>query len=644
MHRSPRPLIFAAAIILFALAGISPAKAQMALNLNRLIPTHALDAATPDARERQNYADAGPMSDEEVQAFLTRPRNWFRSIGAGGSPYTKPVALDAFAKVLSDEDEKAYREAFRLIGQGKLHEAALAAGEAKDDVLMGHVQAALLLANKHAAYAELQGWMEKNNALPEAGDVYERASKVKEKGAQQCLKPNAATGFGGNVEHADGGGNLAWEGEGLISAVPQAKRAEFTKVMKKDKAEDVQAWLDAEKQAGHLDDASVTAAIFAYSENLMRRGQSAKAWPFLKTADAAKANFSANALAYAQWIKGLVAWVAKDYPASYASFSALTEAKDLPGPNRAAASFWAARAADRVGHKEDATKFIELAAKYPRSFYGILAVSHNNAAPEYNWTMPGFDAGQAQEIKNTPAGKRALALLQLDERVMAEAELRNLEGHDGIYPALLALANRYGLPSLAMQVGSVVGQGRYDAALYPLMPWQPAGGYASDPALVLAVAKNESHFNHIARSPKGAAGLMQVMPQTAEHVRVGASRNLYDPEVNVTLGDRYLDMLTRTPGVKDNLLLLIGSYNCGSESLVRLHDASIKQNGDDALLFIETLPIKETRDYMQKVMATYWVYRARFNKPLTAMAELAIGRWPHYRPNDMKQTASATSY
>src|SRR5262249_43455980 len=98
------------------------------------------------------------------------------------------------------------------------------------------------------------------------------------------------------------------------------------------------------------------------------------------------------------------------------------------------------------------------------------------------------------------------------------------------------------------------------------------------------------------------------------------------------------DMLTRTEGIRDNLLFIIGSYNCGPDRMLEIYNRAKAQSGNDPLLFIETFPIKETRDYMQKVMATYWVYRARFNKPLRAMAALAVGGWPQYQPSDIKLT------
>jgi soluble lytic murein transglycosylase len=660
------------AIALASVAFIFPANfqahAQTALNLNNILPNRGLDSVRPNAGEEETAVTShsrGPaMSEEEAQAFLAKPRNWFHSIGQGGSPFTKPVALDSYAMVLSDEDEKLYRQTFELIEKGKHTEARAVAAQVEDKLLIGHVEAAMLLSTKKPSLAAMQDWLKQYSSLPEADDIYDRALKVKTKGVS-LEKPVASRRFSGNVERADGGGTTEWNSEGLSANVPAAKRNELTKLLKsKPKDNEVAQWIAAQtapkaeaeegidaapkQAASKLDDTADIGARFTAAEYLMRRGHSSKAWALIRDIDPTKGKLSDTALAYALWVKSLVAWIEKSYVTSYTGFNTLAEMKDLPGQNRAAAAFWGARAATKSGRKGEASRLMALAAKQPRSFYGVLAMSHHNATPQYNWNMPTFDSSKAEALKKEPEGRRALALLQLDERVLAEAELRDLSLHQrpDLVNSVLALANRYRLPALAMQVGSAVKRDNntYDAALYPLIPWQPEGGYASDPALVLAVAKNESHFNHAARSHVGAGGLMQVMPKTAEYVKAGSSRNLYDPEVNVTLGDRYLDLLTRTEGVKDNLLLIIGSYNGGPDTLVKLREAISKQNGDDALLFIETLPIKETRNYMQKVLATYWVYRARFNRPLKAMAELAIGRWPQYRPNDMKLTNAAPSY
>ncbi|MBI3420301.1 MAG: lytic transglycosylase domain-containing protein [Proteobacteria bacterium] len=629
--------MLAAAIFTFFILPAENAAAQSMMNLSHLIPERNYITVMPDAPEGGDIVgyygkQRAGLSEAEVDAFLNARNNWFRAIGKGGSPYTKPVALDDFAKILDADDEKLYRSIFLLIAEGKFNEAKRLTHELKDELLVGHVEAARLLADRaRPSFGQMQDWLRKYNDLPEADDIYKKAAKLDDARKGDLTKPASSAYLSGSVERADGGGTMEWNAKRILSSAAGA----FAKLLRKGKLEEAEAWLTAHKNE------SETGAKLALAEILMRQGKADKAWPLIHEVDISAAHFDQDSIAYALWLKGLIAWTQRAYLSSYQAFSALAEQKNLPGPNRAGAAFWAARAAEALGRKDDAQRFIAMAAKHPRSFYGVLALNRDNAASEYNWNLPEFGQGNAALFKKEAGARRALALLQLDERQLAETELRSMPLNGKISRSmLLALANRYGLPSLSVQAGSFA-RSNYDAALYPLMPWQPEGGYASDPALVLAVAKNESHFNSVARSPVGATGLMQIMPKTAEVVRRGSSANLYDPELNVTLGDRYLEMLTRTSGIGSNLLFIIGSYNCGPDRLLQLYEASKKQNGDDPLLFVETLPIKETRDYIQKVMATYWVYRARFNKPLAAMAELTVGRWPQYKPSDMRLTANS---
>jgi hypothetical protein len=622
----------AATLFLCALAMIAaPQHVLAGPNLNNFMPQRSLDhmvQGTPEASDEEGELPlAGPqqaaMSDEEFQSYISSPHSWFRSTGSG-KPSGKPIALDSFAKVLSDDDQTTYREIFKKIGEGKHSEAMAMEAQVKDKILMGHVEAAMLLSASKPDYARLAAWMKNYNDLPEARDIYNKALKAKKSG--DLTKPAPFSRMGGNIERAEGSGTIEWNTKSLGAAMPDKQRNALLKLTNnKNKLEEAAAELA--KQKPFLNEEAQTSANLVLAEALMWRGAFEKSYALIKGRDLSK--LADNA--YAHWIAGLVAWGMNDYTASYKYFSALAAKEDLAAPNRAAAAFWGARAAKSANLTQEAKRLKEIAFKYPRSFYGILARTGTSTPPEYNWTIPGFNAEQANLIKQQTAGRRALALLQVDEVTLAQTELCNMPGKDGVRPGLLALANRYSLPSLSLQVGNSSNQPRRDAALYPLMPWSPNGGYASDPALVLAVAKNESRFEHEARSPAGAMGVMQVMPATAEHIKQGTSQRLYDPEMNVTLGDRYLEMLTRTDGVKDNLLLIIGSYNWGPDRVVRYYQATQQRNMTDPLLFIEAMPVKETRDYIRKVMATYWVYRARFNKPLTAMVELAVGRWPRYK-------------
>jgi soluble lytic murein transglycosylase-like protein len=220
-----------------------------------------------------------------------------------------------------------------------------------------------------------------------------------------------------------------------------------------------------------------------------------------------------------------------------------------------------------------------------------------------------------------------VALVQVGERARAERQLRL--GFDTLdsaqREALLPMALELDMPGLALRLaGSRVaaGEPHLDAALYPLLPWEPTGGFTIDRALVHAVARQESRFNILAKSAAGARGLMQLMPATASLVsgerslRAGQRDRLYDPTLNLTIGQRYLARLL------------------GSGNLRRWRQEMDFR--EDPLLFIESIPSPETRDFVERVLTNFWIYRARFGQPSPSLAALAAGEWPVYHPLEVK--------
>lgn len=115
--------------------------------------------------------------------------------------------------------------------------------------------------------------------------------------------------------------------------------------------------------------------------------------------------------------------------------------------------------------------------------------------------------------------------------------------------------------------------------------------YAVDPDLVRAVIKVESNFNPRAVSPKGARGLMQLMPQTARDLGVA---DVFDPALNIRGGVTYLSRLLSA--LEGNLPLSLAAYNAGLERV-----AAKK----------EIPAIRETRDYVEKVMNCYARLKSR---------------------------------
>lgn len=126
----------------------------------------------------------------------------------------------------------------------------------------------------------------------------------------------------------------------------------------------------------------------------------------------------------------------------------------------------------------------------------------------------------------------------------------------------------------------VAGRKNYDALIA-----EAGEAYSLDPDLVYAVIKAESNFNPRAVSPKGAKGLMQLMPRTARELGVA---DPFDPASNIHGGSLYLSRLMQT--LDGDLSLSLAAYNAGLERVIRKK---------------EIPPIRETRDYVGRVMDHY---------------------------------------
>lgn len=355
-------------------------------------------------------------------------------------------------------------------------------------------------------------------------------------------------------------------------------------------------------------------------------------------ADRAAANLPA-----AEWEAALAAWRLDRFGEARHHFEAAAKSGGVPGALVAAASFWAARAELRSRRPELVNYWLGIAAAHPRSFYGLLARRTLGVGTYFDFEARAFADADAGLLLSVASGRRALALIQVGESLRAEAELRALAAHadPGLLQALEALADRADLPALSLQLAAILADsdGRaHDRSLFPVPRWTPRGGFTVDRALIFALMRQESQFLAHVQSPAGAIGLMQIMPATARSIArragiaVDGRSDFADPEINLMLAQEYIGELLQSDRIKDNLVLLAAAYNSGPGPIQRWMAApEVRQ---DPLLFLESIPSRETRSFTQKVLANYWIYRLRLAQPTPDLDALARGNWPTYTALD----------
>ncbi|HSK39626.1 MAG TPA: lytic transglycosylase domain-containing protein [Arenibaculum sp.] len=567
---------------------------------------------------------------------------------------------------LSWADAERYRRVFDLQRRGDWDSADAIIRLIRDDRLMGHVRHQRLMhpTAYRASYAELSDWLARYGDHPDADRVYRLALKRRGAAAQRPARPPPASGLVA--------GPLG--SEGLDRAIDVAPRGRGGSAMAHERAEEaageavrvIGAHLRAgdPRSAGEVvrmaDHRNLLAPIEADAARAeiaaahFYAGEHRDAYGLARTA----AERSGDSLPLSHWIAGLSAWRLDRIDRAARHFEALALIEGASPWDVSAGAFWAARAHGRMKRPAERARWLERAAAYPRTFYGMIAQRAIGGATPFRFRVPALTAHHTRALREVPGALRAIALLQAGESARAERELRRFHPRgDGLLgQALVALVETAGLPALALRIGSSLATpegGFYDAALYPVPPWRPALGFKVDRALLYALMRQESRFDHEANSHAGAKGLMQLMPATASYMADGPGADgpgadgpgvdglgieggqpaLYEPEVNIELGQRYVSHLLDQPGIGGDLLLMMAAYNAGPGNLQRWR----KRIGpvDDPLLFLESLPSRQTRNFVEQVLTNLWIYRQRLDQSDPSLDAIAAGRRPVYIPMDI---------
>ncbi|HYG85997.1 MAG TPA: lytic transglycosylase domain-containing protein [Azospirillum sp.] len=583
-------------------------------------------------------------------------------------PVILPADEAARAALLSEEDAARYRRIFEHQDRGEWGAADAEIRQLTDKRLLGHVlRQRLLHPDRKASYDELNDWLHRYSDHPGADRIHALALRRQPSGARSPKAPqHDDEQLTGSLERLAGARPLTDEGdEGEnenLSVAPRSRtssrhRADmaaishFNDLLRGGKTGTALKLLGDDEVSRQLDPVQYDTARARIAAALYYEGEVSQALS-LASASAAR---SGDVVTQAHWIAGLAAWRLKQYDRASRHFDALVAARPRSPWTVAAGAYWAARAHAKKGRHDDARTRLVSAARYPHTFYGLIAGRTLGQDPALNWQLPELTGQHLAALAEKPTGARAVALLQVGQKETAEHELKRVHprGNDLVEQALVVLADRAGLAGLALRVGNAVTApdgAPYDASLFPLPHWQPRTGFTVDRALVFAVMRQESRFDPRMVSSAGATGLMQIIPSTAEHV-VGRHDDLadqdtgrpalFDPANNMELGQRYLAELMTTPEVNSNLILLAAAYNAGPGTLSKWRRERGLDSIDDPLLFVESLPYAETRDYVGKVLANFWIYRLRLGQETGSLDAVAAGAWPVYMPVDTRPTQVA---
>lgn len=334
----------------------------------------------------------------------------------------------------------------------------------------------------------------------------------------------------------------------------------------------------------------------------------------------------------------LAGWLAlrhlKDAKLAEGHFRALVKSADGP-LTRARAYYWHARAFEALGEERKARDSYKKAAEYIDTFHGQLArlkLDPNASAlkiaapaaptPAEIGRFNGLDTVRAAVIAHKAGLDRALVrafLSQIRSQLASEAE----------FAMLAHLAEAMDDTQMSVRIGkSGIARGLnliyYAYPIHKLPAYRPIREPA-ETALILGIARQESEFGSGSISSAGARGILQVMPATARHIcreyklKCDVVRLLRDAAYNTMMGSAYI--ADRMDEFSGSYILSLAGYNAGpGRTREWIRDfGDPREKGIDPIDWIHSIPITETREYVQKVLSNVQIYRARLGDSANAV-------------------------
>lgn len=534
---------------------------------------------------------------------------------------------------ISKKDISIYKDIFAAIRDNEIEKADSLTAKLKSNALMGHVLAQKYLSAKYISnYKELQGWLKKYSGLPQQRSIANLA-KVKAPGykapKRQPQKKIIYAPYGWFKEKYDNlkPADRRFVREQLLEFLRAIRRSDNEKALKIMEDKRFRMTIPDKFYDG-MSGTLVTSYFYEGEyENALKWSEK----PVRRSHEPTAA-----------WFGAMAAWKMQNYKKAAELFEKLVSFNNEDQWLTASGAFWAYRANLKLGNKDKANEYLRMAANKERTFYGILARKFLGKEPKYTADPAAYfnnfdEDDYRQEIVKSEALRRAILLLMAEEYDLAEDDLRKNYPNFSMKQKELVmfLGRQYSLANLTFLLANGMKNYKkhrsYDGFFYPYPDWKPKDGWKINKSLIWALVRQESLFAHKIRSFAGACGLMQVMPNTAANVTKNKEykkgcKLLFDRKNNLRIGQNYVDILQQDEEIGKNLFFIAASYNAGPHSVKKWKNRNNYDN--DPLMFAEMIPWRETRLYVKKVVANYWMYNYLRGKPSQSLQQLKDGKWP----------------
>ena len=543
-------------------------------------------------------------------------------------------------KILSENDQLTYQKIFELQDNCKWKKSNKFILLLENKILIGHVLAQRYLHPRcyKSQFLELTYWLKKYNDHPQAKRIYRLAIKRMPKGYKSPEKPIKPIGVNKeNIKYSKK--NDKYKSNKKLS---KNQKKEKRKLLNAIKSRVNKGWPTGAVKLLNQRDVNV---LLDQVEIDQQKELIAKGY-FLANKNELAIQYSSEALKksssyvpYAGWTAGLAAWRLNQYELAGEFFSNFSISLKDDVWHQASGAFWAARAYSKLNQYENINFWLQRAAKNPVSFYGLLACSILGIESPIDWESKVDSESNDIDIFLLPSGKRVKALIQIGLPIQLEDEIiyMNSTPNKDVAIKSLNVAQHFNLAHTQLKIVNTLmqyGVNIPSRLLYPTPVWKPQNGFTLEPELIYAFIHQESMFNENAKSHRGAIGLMQVMPSTAKFissnklVKRNNSNILKVPEINLDVGQEYIEYLLKLKSVNNNLIFLTAAYNGGPGNLQKWQKEI--NYLDDPLFFMESIPSRETRWFIEKVLTKYWIYKNKFGSKASSLDLLAYGKNPLY--------------